>query len=601
MIRGSDRIRPLLASRLALGILALSGTLPARAQDLPTDTATAEPDTVTEGPLSVFQPDYISSPGFEVPEGPLAPGTRRVFTRDSLIWDGAATLADLLAEIPGVYVARAGFLGQPEYVVYGGRGATSLEIYWDGHELEPLGGDTVYLDPGAISLTYLRRVEVHMLPASLRVYLVSERHESLSARSVISLVTGDFETAAYAGLFQKRWLNGPAINVAGNFVGTDGASGPNRNDQRFDAWAKVEWFADRQTGAYYQLRRQELERDPVSAIDEGPGVPFRKGTRTDLWFTFFRSLEPGPYGVRFDVGLGSSSWTGDSILGDQNLRKAFVKVSYAQPRISLSLNGRVGDERTNSEVEGSFGWTPVPGITVSASGRWERHDGDRTSKRINFGLGLYRGPFSLVGQLEQGELLQAAAIVGDTIQSTRDVSVSAGFRSRPFEVRAALVRRDRFQPLPFGEVLPVSALAPSPESTHLLVSFRLRPLAPLTLDGWYADPVEGALDFQPPEHTRVQLTFRSKFWRTFRSGAFDVKIALAMDAWSRGTAGLTADGTPIELRGITFYETLLEFQIVGFTAFWNIRNAYRAREQYIPGLSYPRSAQTYGVRWNFQN
>ena len=74
-----------------------------------------------------------------------------------------------------------------------------------------------------------------------------------------------------------------------------------------------------------------------------------------------------------------------------------------------------------------------------------------------------------------------------------------------------------------------------------------------------------------------------------------------MDSWSRGTAGLSDAGLPIELRGITFYETYLEFQIVGFTIFWNMRNAYNAQEQYVPGLEYPRSAQTYGVRWEFSD
>ena len=47
----------------------------------------------------------------EVPPGPLPPGSRYSFTRDSILWAGGLTLADLLARIPGAYVLRAGFVG----------------------------------------------------------------------------------------------------------------------------------------------------------------------------------------------------------------------------------------------------------------------------------------------------------------------------------------------------------------------------------------------------------------------------------------------------------------------------------------------------------
>jgi hypothetical protein len=55
-----------------------------------------------------------------------------VFDRDSILWSNAATLSDLLARIPGVYVARAGFVELPEYTVYAGRGGQGIELYWDG-------------------------------------------------------------------------------------------------------------------------------------------------------------------------------------------------------------------------------------------------------------------------------------------------------------------------------------------------------------------------------------------------------------------------------------------------------------------------------------
>jgi hypothetical protein len=96
-----------------------------------------------------------------------------------MLWSSAITLADLLGSIPGVYIARGGFLGQPEFVMYGGRGPAGVEVYWDDFLMYPVGADTVYVDLGRISLSYLQRVDVEVLPALLRVFLVSERHDRI--------------------------------------------------------------------------------------------------------------------------------------------------------------------------------------------------------------------------------------------------------------------------------------------------------------------------------------------------------------------------------------------------------------------------------------
>ena len=48
------------------------------------------------------------------PAGPRPALTRIVFTRDSIEWGHAATVSDLLAQIPGVYLWRGGFTGRPQ-------------------------------------------------------------------------------------------------------------------------------------------------------------------------------------------------------------------------------------------------------------------------------------------------------------------------------------------------------------------------------------------------------------------------------------------------------------------------------------------------------
>src|SRR5439155_1288384 len=84
-------------------------------------------------------------------------GTGYSFTTDSFALSNAQTLSDLLAHIPGVYVARGGIYGQAEIVLYGGRGPAGLEVFWDGVPHLPLGRDSVYLDPARISLAPLER------------------------------------------------------------------------------------------------------------------------------------------------------------------------------------------------------------------------------------------------------------------------------------------------------------------------------------------------------------------------------------------------------------------------------------------------------------
>lgn len=590
--------------------------VPPRPDTVPRDTSPG--DTVPRVPRGDTLPGWpylargvLPTSPAAIPPAPLPPGSRYTFTRDSIPWLSAQTLADLLTAIPGVYLARAGFLGLPEQVVYGGRGASALEVYWDGLLLEALGGDSVYLDPSQFPLTYLRRVDVEVLPAQLRVYLVSERHETLPPRTVVRVMSGDFRTASYTGLFQKRWSSGLGLNLVGNFVGSEGASNANRHSQAFDLWAKGEWLPTAAIGVAYQIRRQEYDRD---AVLKGEGatavlerVPARHGARTDALFTLFAGSQAHDLGLRGSAALGASRWSNDSVLGDRQVRQAFGTVGYRGPRFSAQATGRLADARTTSGLEARVGWSPLPGLALAADAMLRRHQGDRRTRAAHLSAALYRGPFSVAGHWAVRDGVQAPALPADTAQQTADHAIRVGVETRPLAGHVALVRRDRYRPLPFGELPVVPALAATRAATYLVADARLQPVNALTLDGWYATPRDGgprgAADFQPPTHGRAQLTFRSKFWRTFRSGAFDLKVQIALESWSDGTAGLGPGGAPIELPGVTLWETFLAFQIVGFTAFWDLRDAVTTQKekQYVPGLNYPHNAQVFGVRWEFKN
>ena len=61
----------------------------------------------------------------------------------------------------------------------------------------PLGRDSVYLDPARIPLAPLERVDVVVLPAALRVYLVTARPQSTAPATEIGITTGFVGTAGY--------------------------------------------------------------------------------------------------------------------------------------------------------------------------------------------------------------------------------------------------------------------------------------------------------------------------------------------------------------------------------------------------------------------
>jgi hypothetical protein len=171
----------------------------------------------------------------------------------------------------------------------------------------------------------------------------------------------------------------------------------------------------------------------------------------------------------------------------------------------------------------------------------------------------------------------------------------AGFESRYLTVHAGLERRDAFQAPGLSEVIGWPPLPPVPETTYFVGDVTVN-LGPLALSGWYADPVSGAAAaFEPPSHSRTALTFRSKFLRTFRSGAFDLKVQIALEAWGDGSAGGDGSGAPLPLAGTSVAEAFLQVELVSFHAFWSLKNALRSAEGFVPRFEYPRNLQTFGM------
>src|SRR5207247_2177707 len=80
----------------------------------------------------------------------------------------------------------------------------------------------VFLDPARISLAPLERVDVIVLPATLRVYLVTRRQRSTATASEVGVATGQVRTANYRGAFLQRWRSGVGLSLVADYNNNDG-------------------------------------------------------------------------------------------------------------------------------------------------------------------------------------------------------------------------------------------------------------------------------------------------------------------------------------------------------------------------------------------
>jgi TonB-dependent receptor-like protein len=595
----------LCAAALLAGVGGVGGVERAAAQvDSAAQDTSARRDT-TAGRDSLARdtlPAYVPVFAAPRPAGPLPSGTRYSFTPDSFALSNVQTLSDLLGHIPGVYVARGGLYGQAETVLYGGRGAAGLELYWDGVPYLPLGRDSVFLDPARISLAPLERVDVVVLRATLRVYLVTTRVASTVTATQIGIATGQIGTATYRGSYARRWRSGLGLSLAADYNNSDGvANSSTTSFNSVDLWLKAEWLPRPTLGASYQVLSSTWKRNPSDA----PGLTDEfKYRRRDGILRLFVAQRGDGLGPRAEIDFARASADRDTAVPGRGRSQGVLSLSNTWERAHFGVTLRMqGDERP-WQLEATGAWRPIGPLTLAADARQARYSGSRRGSRAHLaaGLALPLG-FSAHGDAVWAEDLQAPTIATDTAQRTVDVAAALRWARRRAMIEVGEARRDPFAPLgrPAG-LKPIAGLTPAPRARYLTAHAALEPLPGLHLAGWYLDPLTTTVtDFEPPTHARLSATFYSKFWRVYRSGVFALRAELAMESWSRGTGGRDSTGNPLALRGATFLETNIEIRIAGVTIFWIQRNMNATQASYVPGLDYPARFQFYGVRWLFTN
>lgn len=545
-----------------------------------------------------------------VPAGPLPAGTRYTFTADSLVFSNVVTLSDLLAHIPGVFVARGGYLGQAEPVLYGGRGARGLEIYRDGVPVLPLGRDSVFLDPARISLAALERVEVLVLPAELQVHLVSARHASTEPYTEVRIATGEVGIANYHGAFARRWRSGLGLSLRADWNSLDGENAPTSSTTSFsgtDLWLQAEYVPTGRFGATYQVQSSRWKRGGRTSLVQGWDAK-----RRDQALRVFLAARADGLGSRIELTVARARVDRDTLVdtvsSEREVAQGNLELSHAWARGSAGVALRVQGKDRPFQVEARASWMPRPSLVVAADARRTTYASPhRTGDRLHLAAGVTLPlGFSVHGDVAISNDLQAPLVATDSAQETTDYSGAIRWESRWAMLQVGGGQRAAYRPFGFASgVSTVARLGPTPKTDYVTAQASIRPLPGLELSGWYADPVGGGGDFEPAHHARYSATFYSKFWRVYKSGVFALRGEVAAESWSvgagKGLGGRDAGSSQLPLPGATFVETNLEMRIVGLTIFWAIRNVRGMRASYVDGLGYPKQAQFYGARWVFRN
>jgi len=576
----------------------------ARRDTVPRDSTTRRDTTARDTTARDTLPRYLPVFPEAILTGPLPRGTRYTFNADSLVLSNVQTLSDLLAHIPGVYVARGGIYGAGEIVFYGGRGAAGLEIYWDGIPYLPLGRDSVFLDPARISLAPLERIDVIVLPASLRVYLVTLRQRSTETASQVGVATGEVKTANYRGAFLRRWRSGLGLSLVADYNNTDGIEGSSSSAfNAVDLWLKAEYVPSRRFGVSYQTLSSRWHRRP------GPRTADWNPQRRDGMLQLFAAARDDGVGLSARATFATTGVSRDTAVPDRSLSQAALEVTNDWSRAHLGVAIRRLDHARPRQFEGTGAWSPFPGLTLAGDARHAEYSRGRSGNRAHLAAGLILpAGLSLHGDLAWAHDLRAPLDSTDGGQRTVDASGALRWDRDWISLEVGGATRDPFVPIAFPVAITASdssgalRLSPTQRTRYFTAHGGLRLLPGLQLSGWYFDPlVRSGNDFEPPYHTRVSLTFYSKFWRVYRSGIFGLRGELAMESWSRGTAGLDTAGALRILPGVTIGEVNVEVRIAGVTIFWIQRNVTLQRASYVPGFDYPRRFQFYGVRWLFTN
>ena len=611
---------------LLLGILLLTSRPLVAQIPTPTIDTSAAADSARDDSLRKDATDRLLSAdaraAFLVPVlpglgagGPKALGSRIVLDRRSIAWHTAQNVADLLLDVPGVYIWRGGWHGRPVYANYRGRGATSIDWFVDGVPYTPMGPDSVGVDPGLFALSFFERIEIEQWPGGLRVYLYTPQHQSLAPRSRVGVTTGEFKHSRFQGDLEYRWRNGLGFSTAAEVFDAPGANGDGNDAHLTTGLIQAEYVPRPGFGVQAQIYRLSPLIRAYRAGADTIGS-FLRGTRDDIQVRVFARKGDEARHVEADLLYVRSAWSSDTFripVGPdssvsvtdsvhQDLHGGGLILSARRPRWGVTGTGWLRNGWTPVALSAEGGVVPVDRLSFDGEIVHQEHHGGRSSdwRGIRAGLALPLG-LRVEGAARQGSRVVAPALASDTAQDISETSLRGVWDLRYLALSGGVSSTAGFQPSRFQPYLLVDSLHALGRTRWVDMGATLRPVNWLTLDAWYSDPQGAAPQGLPPTHSLVRGEIRSKFLRKYPSGIFELRLAAEMETWGHGIIGMDSTGAAIPLRGATFYRLDVALKLAGFQFFWDRVNIRSTALTYVPGFRIPGLGQTFGMRWEFSN
>jgi hypothetical protein len=328
---------------------------PLRAQQPP---APGDTLAVPDRARVVLTPDTLASASDSIPDSlrvnvlPEANGRAPagvatgvwVFERADLLSTRGISLADLLAQVPGMIRLRGGDYGAPETITAYGLAGGGIRVFWDGFEQVPLDGSVP--DLSVVGLGGVERVRVERHAGELRIELTSLRDVEPKPTSLIEAGTGDYDTNNFRGTFVHPRALGGSFGFALDRVDTNG---PNREEgTRTGGWLRY----TRHWGDDFALTGEARRMNASARIEGYPG----ESTRTD-WLVRAR-WRPVP-GLVFQGFSGRSS-----LEGLQEEDRLPVDRERAQHGLTADYDG--GAIRASGAVR-RFGGGNLPSLSADAA------------------------------------------------------------------------------------------------------------------------------------------------------------------------------------------------------------------------------------------
>ena len=251
--------------RALVGVLSL-GPLASLAGQEPQDSLAAQADSLVADSLALeLAPDSVEAdtifynlPSFEgeVPDG-WGTGVWS-WDQSGIMAAGANTLAELVAEIPGLIVLAAGDYGTPSAISAFGSGGGGVRVFRDGFEIFPLEGGVV--DLARIGLAGIRRVRLERGMGQLRLELWSHVYDDGRPYSLVEAGTGDLGTNIFRGTFADPTALGGSVGVGLERADTRGPGGREKGN-RTGNWLRYQMHRGDDVGLALDFRRMRTESD----------------------------------------------------------------------------------------------------------------------------------------------------------------------------------------------------------------------------------------------------------------------------------------------------------------------------------------------------